>query len=115
MERHEESKTTINFETKCKGFLSATMNWITNRISINFPLTPLTPITSKEIANLPQILQHLLHPFDMTQVHSVHYAEFTKYLFVRLHDRQGEKGLLELKPDFYSLSALKGKFLSNKN
>lgn len=114
MVRHDESETTINFETKYKGVLMATMKWKTNRISINFPLTPLTTITEKELPCLPQLLQHLLQPFDVNHVHSVHYALSTKYLFVRLHDNCGEKGLLEIKPNFQQLDAvMNGKILLN--
>lgn len=109
MEQHNESETTITFETKYKGVLMATMNWKSNRISINFPLTPVTPFTEKELPCLPQLLQHLLQPFDVNHVHSVHYASSTKYLFVRLHDNYGEKGLLEIKPNFQQLVALEGK------
>jgi len=108
MERGSTKVTTIHFETKCKGNLSATMNWDTGRISINFPLTRVTPISELEMKFVPNLLQHLIQPFDKTFIHSVHYAKSTKYLFVRLHDRRGEKGLTDLKPDFYNLSALQG-------
>lgn len=109
MEPQVEKETTINFETKYKGILKATMNWETKRISINFPLTPVTPFTDKELSCLPQLLQYLLQPLDVNQIHSVHYASSTRYLFVRLHDENGEKGLLELNPNFQQLSALQGK------
>lgn len=108
IERGCEAETTIYFETKYRGNLSATMNWNTGRISINLPLTPVTPITESEMENLPQFLQHLSHPFDTAIIHSVYYTPVTKYVFVRLHDKLGEQGLSDLKPDFFSLSAIKG-------
>jgi len=106
MEKQTENETTINFETKYKGVLMATMNWNTNRISINFPLTPVTPITEKKLTCLPQLLRNLLP--DLKQMHSVHYTSATKYLLVRLHDNFGEQGLLQIKPDFSQLSELEG-------
>lgn len=109
MEVQDEKETTINFETKYKGVLSATMNWETRRIGINFPLTPVTPYTEKHLSLLPKLLNYLLEPLDVSRIHSVHYASFTKYLFVRLHDENGEKGLLELNPNFSGMLTLKGK------
>lgn len=111
MEQHDGKETTINFETKYKGILKATMNWETKQISINFPLTPVTPFTEKELSCLPQLLQYLLQPLDVNQIHSVHYASSTQYLFVRLHDENGEKGLLKLNPNFFQLSKLQGKII----
>lgn len=108
MERSGEKETTINFATKYKGILSATMNWETERISINFPLTPVTPYTEKHYSCLPQLLQYLLEPLDVNQIHSVHFTSSTQYLLVRLHDTHGEKGLLALQPDFKALSSFKG-------
>lgn len=84
------------------------MNWDTGRISINFPLTPVTPIAESDKKTLPQYLKYLCHPFDTTIIHSVCYAATTKYIFVRLQDNCGEKGLSDLKPDFFNLSAIKG-------
>ncbi|KAG4072931.1 hypothetical protein HA402_006611 [Bradysia odoriphaga] len=104
-------ETTINFETKYKGVLSATMNWETRRIGINFPLTPVTPYTEKHFSLLPKLLEYLLEPLDVSRIHSVNYVASTKYLFVRLHDENGEKGLLDLKPNFSGLSSLKGQGL----
>lgn len=109
MEVPGDKETTINFETKYKGVLSATMNWETGRIAINFPLTPVTPYTEKHFSLLPKLLEYLLEPFDVSRIHSVQFAASTKYLFVRLHDDNGEKGLLELKPNFTGLSNLNGK------
>lgn len=106
--RRGEKETTIHFETKFKGNLSATMHWDTGRISINFPLTPIVAITESDLEILPQFLQYIVHPFDKTIIHSVFYAPSTKYLFVRLRDECGEKGLTDLKPDFFSLSTIKG-------
>lgn len=103
-----EKETTIHFETKFKGNLSATMNWDSGRVSVNFPLTPMMSITQSEMEILPQLLQHMIHPFDTTIIHSVHYAPATKYLFVRLYDKCGEKILSDLKPDFFNLSTIKG-------
>lgn len=103
-----DKETTVHFETKFKGNLSATMNWDTGRISINFPLTPVVAITESDLDILPQFLQYVVHPFDKTIIHSVFYAPSTKYLFVRLRDECGEKGLTELKPDFFNLSSIKG-------
>lgn len=103
-----EKETTVHFETKFKGNLSAAMNWDSGRISINFPLTPVLTITKSEMEILPQFLQHVIQPFDTTIIHSVHYAPATKYLFVRLHDKCGEKVLSDLKPDFFNLSTIKG-------
>lgn len=108
MEVPGDKETTINFETKYKGVLSATMNWETRRIAINFPLTPVTPYTEKHFSLLPKLLEYLLEPFDVSRIHSVQLAASTKYLFVRLHDDNGEKGLLELKPNFTGLSNLNG-------
>lgn len=108
MDRGTEKQTTIKFETKFKGALYATMNWDTGHISINFPLTPVTPITDKEMEYLPQLLEYFLKSFDLTMIHSVHYAPMTKYVLVRLHDKYGEKGLSDLKPDFHHLSTIKG-------
>lgn len=109
MEQHGKQETTINFETKYKGVLKATMNWDTKRISINFPLTPVTPITGKELSCLTQLLQHLVEPLNVRQIHSVHFASSTKYLLVRLHDDSGEQGLLNLKPNFQQLTTFQGK------
>ncbi len=108
MKRNAEKETTINFETKYKGILRATMNWETRRISINFPLTPVTPYTEQDYSCLPKLLEYLLQPLDVNEIHSVHYAPSTEYLFVRLHDKNGEEGLLKLNPNFNALSTLKG-------
>lgn len=115
MEQRRENETTIRFETKFKGVLTATINWETKRISINFPLTPVTPHTVMELSCLPQLLEYLLHPLDVNQIHSVHYASSTRYLFVRLHDENEEKGLLELSPNFQQLSTLQGKLITGLN
>lgn len=113
MVKHDEKRTTINFETKYKGILSATMDWETKRISINLPLTPVTPFTNKELPCLPQLLRYLVQPLDVNQIHSVHYAASTQYLLVRLHDENGEKGLLEINPNFHQLLTLgKSKIVS---
>lgn len=108
MERNGQKETTINFETKCKSILRATMDWETKRISINFPLTPVTTFTETNYSCLPQLLQYLFAPLDVNEIHSVHYAPSTQYLFVRLHDRNGEEGLLKLNPNFHGLSTLNG-------
>lgn len=112
MVQHGEKRTTINFETKCKGILQAIMDWETKRISINFPLTPMTPFSETELSCLPQLLRYLVQPLDVSQIHSVHFASSTQYLFVRLHDKNGENGLLEINPNFHQLlSTLQGKIL----
>lgn len=108
MEKGCDSGTTVYFETKHKGNLSATMNWNTGRISINLPLTPVTPLTETEMKNLPQFLQHLSQSFDTTCIHSIHYTPVTKYLFVRLNDKCGENLLSDLKPDFFAWSTIQG-------
>ncbi|KAJ6639052.1 Phenazine biosynthesis-like domain-containing protein, partial [Pseudolycoriella hygida] len=105
---NDAKETTISFETKYKGILKATINWETKRISINFPLTPVTPFSEQDLSCLPQLLQYLIQPLDVNEIHSVNYASSTKYLFVRLHDKNGEKGLLELQPNFQQLSRLQG-------
>ncbi|KAJ6645324.1 F-box-like/WD repeat-containing protein ebi [Pseudolycoriella hygida] len=108
MERRNETHTTINFETKFRGTLSSTINWETGRISINFPLTPVAEVTEMEMPSLSKYLHSLVDSFDVSYIHSVYYAKATKYLLVRLHDKLGEKGLVDLKPDYGAFSSLRG-------
>lgn len=86
------------------------MNWDTGRIRINLPVSPVSPVTGREMVNLPQFVENLVHPFDTTIVHSVHYAPLTKYLFVRLNDDCGEKMLTDLSPNYFNLSTIEGRY-----
>lgn len=99
-----DKETTVYFETKYKGSLSATMHWDSGRISINFPLTPVREITGNDA----EFVKYLVRPFDLSVVHSAYYVASTKYVFVRLNDKCGEKGLVDLKPDYQRLCEVKG-------
>lgn len=100
-----EKETTIYFDTKFKGSLSATMHWDTGRISISLPLTPVKEIQGNDT----EFVKYLVQPFDLSIVHSAYYVPSTKYIFVRLSDECGEKGLIDLRPDYQHLCRVDGK------
>lgn len=111
--KDSETETTLEFQTKFKGTLSATINWSTDRISLDFPLAPPIRFSASQLACLPQLLIHLLGPFSATRVHSVHYSPSTKKLLVRLSgdvDKSNvkESVLLKLNPNFNELINVKG-------
>ncbi|XP_037039985.1 phenazine biosynthesis-like domain-containing protein [Bradysia coprophila] len=99
-----DKETTIYFETKFKGSLCATMHWDSGRISINLPLTPVKEMTGNDL----EFVKYLVEPFDVSIVHSAYYVPSTKYLFIRLNDRCGEKGLIDIKPNYHRLCDVKG-------
>lgn len=108
-----EPETTLEFETKFKGTLAATMNWSTDRISLDFPLAPPSPISATQLECLPQLLAHLLVTSSTDEIHSVHYSPLTKKLLVRLRGDLCESNvngstLLKLKPNFGELTHIKG-------
>lgn len=102
-----DTHSTITFDTKYKGQLSATMDWKSNRISLNFPLIPTEELTEAQLKCLPQIVEHVLHPFPADKVHSVHIAASMKYLLIRLRDGE-EATLLNLTPRFRALETVQG-------
>lgn len=117
-ERDNETETTLEFETKFKGTLAATMNWSTGRISLDFPLAPPSPFSSSELECLPQLLTQLLGSIGTDEIHSVHYSPLTKKLLVRLRGDVSENTvsdstLLQLKPNFDELTKIKGMFKPN--
>lgn len=112
-ERDTETKTTLEFETKFKGTLAATMNWSTGRISLDFPLAPPSLFSASELECLPQLLAQLLVSSSTDEIHSVHYSPLTKKLLVRLRGDASESNvndsiLLKLKPNFSELTNIKG-------
>lgn len=111
--KNSETETTLEFQTKFKGTLAATMNWSSDRISLDFPLAPPVPFSASQLECLPELLIQLLDPFSTTEVHSVHYSPLTKKLLVRLRgdiDESNVKGsiLLKLNPNFNGLTNIKG-------
>lgn len=112
-DRDSETDTKLEFETKFKGTLSATMNWATNRISLDFPLAPPSPFGASQLECLPNLISELLKPFSEDEVHSVHYSSSTKKLLVRLRgdvseSSVGNSTLLKLKPNFSELTNVEG-------
>lgn len=112
---HNEKETTLEFETKFKGTLSATMNWSTDRISLDFPLAPPVPFSTSQLECLPTLLIQLLVTISTDEIHSVHYSPLTKKLLVRLHGDVSETNvndstLLKLNPNFSELTNVKGTF-----
>ncbi|KAJ6639762.1 Phenazine biosynthesis-like domain-containing protein [Pseudolycoriella hygida] len=112
-EKETETQTTIEFDTKFKGKLAATMDWSTNRISLDFPLAPAIPFSVSELGCLPQLLTELLGPTSTNEIHSIHYSPLTKKLLVRLQGEASESNvndstLLKLKPRLSGLVNIKG-------
>ncbi len=112
-EKQNETDTTLEFETKLKGTLRATMNWATDRISLDFPLAPPSPFSVSQLECLPQILRQLLGSINADEINSVHYSNSTKKLLVRLRGDVSESSvdestLLQLKPNFNELTNIKG-------
>lgn len=111
--KHTETDTTLVFETKFKGTLTATMNWSTGRISLDFPLAPPSPLSIQKLECLPLLLSELMNPLSVDEVDSVHYSSLTKKLLVRLRGDLSESNvenstLLKLKPNFNELTNIKG-------
>lgn len=111
--KDSEAETTLDFETKFKGTLSATMNWSTDRISLDFPLAPASPFSVSQLECLPILLAQLLGPSSTDEIHSVHYSPLTKKLLVRLRGNVSESNvndstLLKLQPNFVELTNIKG-------
>lgn len=111
--KDSEKETTLEFETKFKGTLTATMNWLTDRISLDFPLAPPTPFSAAKLECLPKLLMQVLEPISSNEIHSVHYSYSTKKLLVRLHGVVAESNvkdsiLLKLKPNFVELTNIEG-------
>ena len=117
-----ETETRLDFQTKFKGILSATMDWITGRISLDFPLAPPIPFSALQLECLPQLLIHLLEPLSTIEVHSVHYSPATKKLLVRIRGELSDadvqsSSLIKLRPNFNALLNTRGteQLLSNTN
>ncbi|XP_037026332.1 phenazine biosynthesis-like domain-containing protein 1 [Bradysia coprophila] len=107
-ERQTGADTTLEFETKSKGTLTATMNWSSDRISLDFPLAPSSPITVSQLECLPLLLSHLMGSLDVDEISCVYYSPLTKKLLIRLRGDVEESSvssstLLKLNPNFIEL------------
>ncbi|KAI1291012.1 Phenazine biosynthesis-like domain-containing protein 1 [Halotydeus destructor] len=104
--------TQVKFDTKVKGVLSATINWSSSRIKLDFPVDVPAAITAEDLDFLPQLLAHVFKGNDVNQVESVHYGKGTKKLLIRLHEELSDETLSEstlknISPDFSGLASLK--------
>lgn len=107
------SVTVLEFETKSKGTLTATMDWATDRISLDFPLAPPTSINDSQLGCLPLLLTHLMGSLGVDEISGVYYSPLTKKLLVRLREDVCEASvntstLLKLNPNFGELVNVQG-------
>lgn len=112
-ERQTGTATILEFETKSKGTLTATMDWSTDRISIDFPLAPSSPFNDSQLDCLPLLLSLLMGPLSVNEIDSVHYSPITRKLLVRLRgdvceDSVSGSTLLKLNPNFVELVNVQG-------
>jgi len=102
----DSEKTTIQFESKYKGVLGASLG-DDGKIILNFPANPTKPITSDaDHPWLSEILVNAVGPNPSEVIEDVQYSPGTKVLLIRIKDELGPETMKEggpLKPNYEAL------------
>ena len=112
-----DESTSIHFRTRFKGILSASMDWSTGRISLDFPTAVPRPINPSTYPPLDPIVKAVLSNISRSgsethEIESIFYSPETKKLLIRLKgsvssmDDLNQSLLMSLKPDFHGMIAV---------
>lgn len=113
MSTTNDAKTTLYFESKKKGTLTATITWATKRIALGFPANPPSPIDASKLPCLPELIAKTFgSEVNANEVDEVAYSPGMKYLLVRL---KGSMAISELpgskiraiQPDFNAMMSVR--------
>jgi predicted PhzF superfamily epimerase YddE/YHI9 len=105
----EETEATVEFETRTKGVLSATISWLTGLVNLNFPSNSPTQLLRNDNKWIDSLISNTLGPnVSAALVEDIQYSLATSILVLVLKNDSKESNetfLRTLKPNFPELTA----------
>jgi len=98
-QREGKKTTTIQFETKKKGRLGATINWENGLITLDLPSHPCQPVSPFYKDKWGESLISAILGSEEIELCDIQYSPGMKILLLRLKDELGKKGLQKVCPD----------------